>query len=215
MRPVCAGYAGRRRPSPRPYGGREAPRQVGRGSEGLAPTRDDHQIAAVPAPPSNHAPRPLDSIDRKILEVLQDDARISNVDLAGRVGLSPSPCLRRVRELEESGVVRRYVALLDPGAVGLGVSVFMQVSLERQAEQGLDAFEKRILSRPEVLECYLITGDADYLLRVVVPDVAAFERFLLDHLTRIPGVASVKSSFALKQVKYRTSLPLSREGEKS
>lgn len=153
-------------------------------------------------------PRVLDDIDRRILEVLQDDARISNVDLAGRVGLSPSPCLRRVRELEESGLIRRFVALLDPVAVGLGVSVFIQVRLERQAEQGLGTFEQRILERPEVLECYLMTGDADYLLRVVVPDVAAFERFLLDHLTRIPGVASVKSSFALKQVKYRTALPL-------
>ncbi|MFN2378484.1 MAG: Lrp/AsnC family transcriptional regulator [Candidatus Binatia bacterium] len=159
------------------------------------------------------APRLLDGIDRRILEVLQDDARISNVDLAARVGLSPSPCLRRVRDLEERGIVRRYVALLDPGAVGLGVSVFVQVSLERQAEQGLGTFEKRILERPEVMECYLMTGDADYLLRVVVPDVAAFERFLLDHLTRIPGVASVKSSFALKQVKYRTSLPLAGDAE--
>lgn len=156
--------------------------------------------------------RALDEIDFRILAVLQDDARISNVDLAARVGLSPSPCLRRVRDLEERGIVRRYVALLDPGAVGLGVSVFVQVSLERQAEQGLDTFEKRILARPEVMECYLMTGDADYLVRVVVPDVAAFERFLLDHLTRIPGVASVKSSFALKQVKYRTSLPLRRGG---
>jgi DNA-binding Lrp family transcriptional regulator len=160
------------------------------------------------------APRTLDEIDRRILEVLQDDARISNVELASRVGLSPSPCLRRVRELEERAVVRRYVALLDPVAVGLGVSVFVQVSLERQAEKGLETFESRILARPEVLECYLMTGDADYLVRVVVPDVAAFERFLLDHLTRIPGVASVKSSFALKQVKYRTSLPLGRDGEK-
>jgi DNA-binding Lrp family transcriptional regulator len=159
------------------------------------------------------ASRPLDSIDRKILEVLQEDARVSNIDLAGRVGLSPSPCLRRVRDLEERGVVRRYVALLDPAAVGLGVSVFVQVRLERQAEKGLETFEQRILARPEVLECYLMTGDADYLLRVVVPDVAAFEQFLLKHLTRIPGVASVKSSFALKQVKYRTSLPVRLDGE--
>ena len=157
-------------------------------------------MPATGPPPAARPPvRPLDDIDLRILEVLQDDARISNVDLAGRVGLSPSPCLRRVRELEERGVVRRYVALLDPAAVGLGVSVFVQVSLERQADHGLETFEKRILSRPEVLECYLMTGDADYLLRVVVPDVSAFERFLLDHLTRIPGVASVKSSFALKE----------------
>jgi Lrp/AsnC family leucine-responsive transcriptional regulator len=161
-------------------------------------------------PEARTTPAVLDPIDRRILEVLQDDARISNVDLAARVGLSPSPCLRRVRDLEERGVVRRYVALLDPGSVGLGVSVFVQVSLERQAEQGLGTFETRILARPEVLECYLMTGDADYLLRVVVPDVAAFERFLMGHLTRIPGVASVKSSFALSQVKYSTALPLSR-----
>jgi len=180
----------------------------------LARARDAQQIAPVPPVEQGEAPRTLDVIDRRILEVLQDDARVSNVDLAARVGLSPSPCLRRVRDLEERGVVRRYVALLDPAAVGLGVSVFVQVSLERQAEQGLDTFEKRILERPEVLECYLMTGDADYLLRVVVPDVSAFERFLLDHLTRIPGVSSVKSSFALKQVKYRTSLPLARAGDR-
>ncbi len=181
-------------------------------SRRLAPTRTAQQIARVTANTDEEAPRALDEIDRRILEVLQDDARISNVDLAGRVGLSASPCLRRVRDLEERGIVRSYVALLDPGAVGLGVSVFVQVSLERQADHGLETFEKRILERPEVLECYLMTGDADYLLRVVVPDVAAFERFLLDHLTRIPGVSSVKSSFALKQVKYRTSLPLARAG---
>lgn len=165
-------------------------------------------VPEAPATPRALGERSFDEIDRRILEVLQQDARISNVDLAGKVGLSPSPCLRRVRDLEDSGLVRRYVALLDPGSVGLGVSVFVQVSLERQAEQGLGDFEKRVLDRPEVLECYLMTGDADYLLRVVVPDVAAFERFLMGHLTRIPGVASVKSSFALKQVKYSTALPL-------
>ncbi|MFT4571552.1 MAG: Lrp/AsnC family leucine-responsive transcriptional regulator [Candidatus Binatia bacterium] len=150
----------------------------------------------------------LDEIDRQILAELQDNARISNVDLATRVGLSASPCLRRVRDLEESGVIRRYATLVDPAALGLGVSVFVQVSLERQVEIGLDSFEKLVLARPEVLECYLMTGDADYLLRVVVPDVAAFERFLLDHLTKVPGVASIKSSFALKQVTYRTALPI-------
>jgi Lrp/AsnC family leucine-responsive transcriptional regulator len=157
---------------------------------------------------NNPPKRGLDEIDRRILAELQDNARISNVDLAARVGLSPSPCLRRVRDLEESGVIRRYATLLDPAAVGLGVSVFVQVSLERQIEVGLESFEARVLARPEVLECYLMTGDADYMLRVVVPDVAAFERFLLDHLTRIPGVASIKSSFALKQVTFRTALPI-------
>lgn len=151
----------------------------------------------------------LDAIDRQILDRLQESARIANIDLAREVGLSASPCLRRVRDLEEAGVIRRYVTLLDPAAVGLPVSVFVQVSLEKQVERALEAFEGAILVRPEVMECYLMTGDADYLLRVVVPDLAAYERFLIDHLTRVPGVASIKSSFALKQVKYRTALPLS------
>ena len=150
----------------------------------------------------------IDEIDRKILQTLQQDARISNVRLARKVGLSPSPCLRRVRDLESRGVIRDYVSLLDPAAIGLGVSVFVQVTLEKQVEKELELFEQAVLERPEVMECYLMTGDADYLLRVVVRDVPSFERFLLDHLTRIPGVAGIKSSFALKQVKYRTALPL-------
>ncbi len=150
----------------------------------------------------------LDSIDRRILSVLQERARISNADLAREVGLSPSPCLRRVRELEELGVIRRYATLLDPGAVGLPVSVFVNVTLERQIESALELFEAAVVERPEVMECYLMTGDADYLLRVVVADLAAYERFLVDYLTRVPGIASIKSSFALKQVEYRTALPL-------
>ena len=150
----------------------------------------------------------LDPIDRNILSILQEDARISNLDLARRVGLSPSPCLRRVRELERSGLVRRHVTLLDPQALGLGVSVFIQVRLDRQIERSLETFEAAVLVRPEVMECYLMTGDSDYLLRVVVPDVPAFERFLVEHLTRVPGVANLRSSFALKQVKYTTALPL-------
>lgn len=152
--------------------------------------------------------RGLDSIDAKILEVLQTDARISNVELSRRVGLSPSPCLRRVRDLEREGVIRQYVTLLDPATLGLGVSVFVRVRLERQVEDALEALENAVRERPEVQECYLMTGDTDYLLRVVVPDIAAFERFLMDHLTRVPGVGSIQSSFALKEVKYRTDLPL-------
>ncbi|MDH3702528.1 MAG: Lrp/AsnC family transcriptional regulator [Alphaproteobacteria bacterium] len=150
----------------------------------------------------------LDEIDCRILAALQENARISNVDLASQVGISPSPCWRRVRDLEQEGVISRYVTLVDPGAVGLPVSVFIQVSLERQVETALEAFESAVLSRPEVMECYLMTGDADYLLRVVVADLAAYERFLMDHLTRVPSVASIKSSFALKQIKYRTALPV-------
>jgi DNA-binding Lrp family transcriptional regulator len=152
----------------------------------------------------------LDAIDRKILRALQDNARLANVDLARMVGLSPSPCLRRVRDLERGRVIRSYATLVDPAAVGLGVSVFVQVSLERQIEAALDAFEAAVRARAEVMECYLMTGDADYLLRVVVADLPAYERFLMDHLTRVPGVASIKSSFALKQIKYGTALPIAQ-----
>ena len=154
----------------------------------------------------------LDAIDRSILDVLQNDARISNVELSEKVNLSPSPCLRRVRRLESEGTIRSYVTLLDPAEVGLPVSVFVQVSLERQVDDALENFERAIVARPEVMECYLMTGDSDYLLRVVTPDLESFQRFLLDHLTRIPGVASIKSSFALKQVSYRTALPLGHLG---
>ncbi len=156
--------------------------------------------------------RQLDAIDRRILEHLQDNARISNVDLAARVGISASPCWRRVRELEESGVISNYVTLIDAASVGLTVSVFVNVSLERQVERELEVFQNAIRGRPEVMECYLMTGEADFLLRVVVSDLMAYERFLMDHLTRVPGIASIKSSFALKQVKYRTALPLDRGG---
>ena len=120
----------------------------------------------------------IDQIDRKILNRLQKDGRIANNDLAADVGLSPSPCLRRVKALEESGVIRTYVALVDPALVDLPVNVFVSVTLEKQIEERLDAFEDAIRQRPEVLECYLMTGEADYLLRVVVPDLAAYEQFL-------------------------------------
>lgn len=154
----------------------------------------------------------LDEIDRRILAVLQEDARIANVELATRVGISASPCWRRVREMEESGAISRYVTLLDPAALDLKVSVFVQVTLEKQVEGALEVFEKAVQARPEVMECYLMTGDADYHLRVVVPDLAAYERFLMDHLTRVPGIANIRSGFALKQVKYTTALPLASAG---
>ncbi len=150
----------------------------------------------------------LDPTDWKILARLQDDARLSNVELAAAVHLSPSPCLNRVRSLEAGGIIRRYVTLLDPLELGLTVSVFIQVTLEKQVESALEIFEHAIKARPEVMECYLMTGDADYLLRVVVADVQALGRFILDFLTRIPGVGNIRSSFALKQVKYQTALPL-------
>nr|WP_299618594.1 Lrp/AsnC family transcriptional regulator [Pelagibius sp.] len=151
---------------------------------------------------------PLDAIDLKILAALQADGRLSNVELAERVGLSPSPCLRRVRQLEQAGVIERYVALVDQGAVALPVSVFISIKLERQQEEDLDRFEAEVSAYPEVLECYLMTGTQDYLLRVVVADLAAYERFLKTKLTRVANVASIESSFALKQVKYTNVLPL-------
>lgn len=153
-------------------------------------------------------PFALDSIDWNILGRLQEDARIANVDLARKISLSPSPCLARVRALEEAGLIKRYVTLLDPLKVGLTVSVFIQVRLERQVERSLEIFERAIRDRPEVMECYLMTGESDYLLRVVVPDVQALERFIVDFLSRIPGIGNLQSSFALKQVKYQTALPL-------
>ena len=152
--------------------------------------------------------RDMDDIDRKILSTLQENARITNTELADSVGLSAAPCLRRVRALEESGVIRKHVTLLDPAAVHLGVTVFVQISLDLQVGNRLALFERAIAARPEVLECYLMTGDSDYLLRVVVPDVQAYEQFLQNSLTRIEGVAGIKSSFALREVRYSTALPL-------
>ena len=150
----------------------------------------------------------LDKIDRRILAVLQNNARVANVDLARQVGVSTSPCWRRVRELEETGVISRYVTMVDPVALGLQVNIFVQVTLEKQIEAALEQFERAVLARPEVMECYLMTGDADYHLRVVVEDLSAYERFLMDQLTRVQGIANIRSSFALKQVKYTTALPL-------
>ena len=151
---------------------------------------------------------PLDRTDYRILHHLQNNARISNTELADAVGLSPSPCLRRVKALELAGVLKRYAAIVDAKAVGLPISVFVSVSMNRQERVGLESFEATIASYKEVMECYLMTGTADYLVRVVVPDLESYERFLADKLTRIPGIANIQSSFALKQVAYKTELPL-------
>jgi Lrp/AsnC family transcriptional regulator, leucine-responsive regulatory protein len=150
----------------------------------------------------------LDPVDLRILSELQENARLTNVELADRVGLSPSPCLARVRALEASGLIARYVALLDPVALGLNVSVFIQISLEKQVDASLARFETAVTSMPEVMECYLMTGDSDYMLRVVVADVPALQRFIVERLTKIAGVSNIRSSFALKQVKFKTALPL-------
>ena len=150
----------------------------------------------------------IDATDLRILTVVQESARISNVELAEKVGLSPSPCLRRLKRLEGEGVVKGYMTLLDQTVVGLPVNVFVSVALKEQSEAALEEFEARIRTLPQVMECYLMTGTSDYLLRVVTSDLAAYERFLKHHLTRIPAIAGIQSSFALKQVAFRTALPL-------
>ena len=150
----------------------------------------------------------MDSTDLKILQELQVDGALSNVELARRVHLSPSPCLTRVRALEAQGVIQRSVALADPKALGLGLNVFISISLKEQSRQALADFEQRIAEHDEVMECYLMTGDSDYLIRVAVADIAALERFILNQLTPIAGIEKIRSSFALKQVRYKTALPL-------
>jgi Lrp/AsnC family leucine-responsive transcriptional regulator len=153
----------------------------------------------------------IDKIDRQILAELQLDARIANVALAERVGLSPSPCLRRVKRLEATGIIRRYSAVVDPARVGLGLSCFISVTLERTVEQALEVFEAAIVERPEILECWPITGEADFLLKIVTADLGAYERLMRDHLLRIPGISSTKTSFLLTPVKNERALPLGEE----
>ncbi len=150
----------------------------------------------------------IDPTDQRILAALQQDGRLSNVDLAERIGLSASPCLRRVRLLEEAKIIRGYHAVVDQVKAGLPVSVFVSVKLERQREADMKRFETAVRRFPEVLECYLMTGSRDYLLRVVARDLADYERFLKATLTRIEGVASIESSFALAQVKHTAVLPI-------
>jgi Lrp/AsnC family leucine-responsive transcriptional regulator len=151
----------------------------------------------------------LDEIDRRLLSALQENGRIPVTDLAEKVGLTTSPCLRRLKILEQTGIIRGYAAHVDQQKVGLPVSVFVSVKLEMQREDALERFEATIRECPEVMECYLMTGSRDYLLRVVAQDLAAYERFLKQTLTRIDGVASIESSFALAQVKYSNALPIS------
>jgi Lrp/AsnC family leucine-responsive transcriptional regulator len=150
----------------------------------------------------------LDTFDRRILDALQTDGRMTNSDLAENIGLSPSPCLRRVRQLESKGVISGYVALVDPQTIGLSVSAFVRVRLDQQDDQHLRTFETAISEFPEVMECYLMSGDADYQLRVMVESLNAFEDFLRNKLTTIGGVAQVTTSFALRPIIYKTALPL-------
>lgn len=153
----------------------------------------------------------LDHIDRRIIEELQREARLTNVELSQRVHLSPSPCLARVRALEQAGVIERYVALAAPRALGLTVCAFIHVTLDKQIDKALEVFEHSVRSRREILECYLMTGDHDYVLRVVVQDVEELQHLIVDELSRIPGVANIRSSLALKEVKYETALPVEHD----
>jgi DNA-binding Lrp family transcriptional regulator len=150
----------------------------------------------------------LDATDLRILRALQEDGGLSNVQLAQRVHLSPSPCLARVKALQAAGVIERYVALVSAASLGLGLNVFISISLTNQRKAALAEFERRIAEHDQVMECYLMTGDSDYLIRVAVADMAALEKFILEQLTPIPGIEKIRSSFALKQVRYKTALPL-------
>jgi Lrp/AsnC family leucine-responsive transcriptional regulator len=157
-------------------------------------------------------PTALDKTDRKLLALLQEDGRITNQELAARVALSPSACLRRVRALEEAGVIRGYTALLDPARIGLGLLAFVTVKLEKRGRMPTDAFARACRDWPEVAACHATTGDMDYLLRVHVEDLAHFSRFVMDSLLKHPGVIDVKSSFALEKVKETNALPLGGAG---
>lgn len=153
-------------------------------------------------------PRSLDAIDRRILHVLQRNARISNVDLAKEVGLSPSPCLRRVKLLEEAGVISRYVAVLDPEKIGAALTVFVRVWFKTQDAQVTLQFAEAMERLPEVMECYLTTGECDAVLRVVTADLHSYWRFQADHLTRIPSVLNVKTDVPMETLKRSFELPL-------
>lgn len=148
----------------------------------------------------------LDKIDRQILALLQASGRMSNADLAAHVNLSASACHRRVRQLEKSGVIGRYVAVVDQAAIGRPTSVFAEISLESQSEEALEAFEQAVRDCPDILECYLMSGDADYLVRVAVADAGDYERIHRRHLSAFPGVSRIRSSFALRTVCQNTVL---------
>ncbi|GAA3526535.1 Lrp/AsnC family transcriptional regulator [Zobellella aerophila] len=158
-------------------------------------------------------PLQLDRTDRRILELMQRNGRISNLELAERVGLSPSPCSRRVKALEEAGLIADHVTLLDAARLGLSLQAYIHISLDRHTPDRFEAFDKAMADFPEVLECDLITGtDADYQLKVVVRDMEHYQQFLLGKLTRLEGVTGVRSSFVLRRIKRETALPLEHLG---
>ncbi|TLX60634.1 Lrp/AsnC family transcriptional regulator [Stutzerimonas nosocomialis] len=150
----------------------------------------------------------LDSYDRRILAALQRDGRLSNVDLADRIGLSASPCLRRVKMLEDTGVISGYQATLDPDAIGLGLTVFVGIKVERHHEEEAERFRQAVSALPEVLSAYLVSGESDFLLHVVVQDLRDYERFLTEVLLKLPGVRDIRSNFAIQTVKAQGPLPL-------
>lgn len=150
----------------------------------------------------------LDNIDRKILRMLQRDGRLQNVELAERVGLSPSPCLRRVKMLEEAGVIERYVAVLDASKIGVGLTFFARVWLRGQDSETVDQFVDEVKRLPQVVECHLMAGDCDFLLRIVAADVDAYRKFQVDHLTRIKAVQSVKTEIPMQKIKLTSELPI-------
>lgn len=151
----------------------------------------------------------FDRYDRRILELLQQDGRLSNLELADKIGLSPSPCLRRVRALEAAGIIRGYRALLDAQRLGLSLMALLHISMDRHTSERFANFEARVKALPEVLECLLITGqEADYQLKVIVRDMQAYQQLLLNRITRIEGVSGVHSSFVLRQVIDKTAVPV-------
>lgn len=154
-------------------------------------------------------PIKLDRIDKQILQLMQENARISNLELADSIGLSPTPCSRRVKRLEESGLIDKHVTLLKPSALGLNLTAMIGITMDRHTPERFDHFEEAIEALPEVLECLIVTGQsADFLLKVVVRDMQHYEQFLLGHLTKLEGVTGVHSSFVLREVVKKTALPL-------
>jgi DNA-binding Lrp family transcriptional regulator len=150
----------------------------------------------------------MDEIDSRILRELQKDGRIPNNILAEQVGLSPSPCLRRVKNLEENGVIARYVAILNPQAVGSGLTVFVRIWLDSQGEETVEHFCREIAMLPDVVECHLMVGDCDFILRVVAADLDAYRQFQIKHLARIKGVKNIKTELPMQTIKQTTELPI-------